>query len=113
MATRKKTSTAAERPSIGLPDPLEAARETARHMAEGNRKLAVSVDALRQALENIARAEWDHQTNSPVGPTELRALAVAGLDAYSKLIGQDWRRNPLVGSRAGDRNIATLAHVPE
>jgi hypothetical protein len=117
MATKKKTATRTRppfpgaKPTLGVPDSLDAARETARHMAEGNRKLCLAVEGLRKGLEVIAHAEWDATTQKPVGPRELRALAVEALDAYSELTGQNWRRNPLIGSRAGDRNLATLSDV--
>lgn len=95
----------AERPSIGLPDPLEAAQEAARLAREGNHKLCGAVDALRTALETIVIAEYDSHTRAPTTTADLRKLAIEGLNAYSALTGQSWRRNKLIGSYAGDRNI--------
>ncbi len=107
MATRKKTAPG-EKPSLGLPDPLEAAREAAHNFAEGNRKLSLAVDALRTGLELVANAEWDHDQGRPVSPQELRAMAVAALNAYSQVSGQNWRRHPIIGNRAGDTNLTNL-----
>jgi hypothetical protein len=90
-----------EKPKLGLPDALESAQESARLAQEGNLKLSRSVDALRTALETIAAAEWDHQRNAPVTPKDLRELAVNGLDAYSQISGQSWKRHKLQGSWAG------------
>jgi len=97
-----------EKPSIGLPDPLHAAQEACRLAQEGNTKLARSVDVLRQALETIVIAEVDNRTGLPTTPKDLRGLAVEGLNAYSALIGQNWRKNPIIASWAGDRNMSTL-----
>jgi hypothetical protein len=99
MPRRKKSS--AEKPKLGLPDALEAAQEAARLAQEGNLKLSRSVDALRTALETIATAEWDHRLNAPVTPKDLRELAVNGLDAYSQISGQSWKRAKLIGNWAG------------
>lgn len=100
-----------EKPSLGLPDPLWAAQETARCASEGNLKLAKAVDALRETLETIVAAEYDRVTKLPVSATQLRQLAVAGLDRYTAVCGQNWRlaRNKLTGAtRAGDRDLTTL-----
>lgn len=99
------------KPKLGLPDPLEAAQEAARHAQEGNRKLSLAVDALRTALETITVAEIDHETGLPVSARDLRQLAVDGLDAYSQITGQNWRspRNRIVATRVGDRNLGKLS----
>ena len=99
MPRRKKV--VAEKPKLGLPDSLEAAQEAARLAQEGSYKLSRAVDVLRTALETIAGAEWDNQRNAPVTPKDLRELAVNGLDAYSQISGQNWKRAKLVGNWAG------------
>lgn len=96
---------ALERPPLPPVDPLYAAQEAARHAQEGNVKLSRAVDCLRQALETITIAEMDRQTGLPVSAKDLRQLAVEGLDQYSTLCGQPWRRNRIITSRAGDRNL--------
>lgn len=97
------------KPLLGLPDPLEAAQEAARHAQEGNRKLSLAVDTLRSTLETISIAEVDHSTGRPVSAHDLRTLAVQGLDSYSGITGQNWRRHKLTGaSRAGDYNLSNL-----
>lgn len=99
-----------EKPRLPHLDPLEAAQEAARHAQEGNRKLALAVDAMRSALETIAVAEIDRATGLPVTARDLRQLATEGLDAYSALTGQNWRRVKLTGpSRAGDRSMGRLS----
>lgn len=98
----------AEKPSIGLPDALEAAQEVARNAQEGNLKLARSVDALRTALETIVIAEMDRRTGLPTTTKDLRGIAMAGLDAYSQVSGQSWKRHKLIGNWAGDRNLDGL-----
>lgn len=90
-----------EKPKLGLPDPLEAAQEGERLAKEGNLKLTRAVDTLRTALETIASAEWDHRLNAPVTPQDLRQLAVIGLDAYSQITGQSWKKHKIQGSWAG------------
>ena len=97
-----------ERPSIGLPDPLEAAQEEARHAKEGALKLSRAIDAMRGALETIVVAEVDLKTNLPVTAVQLRSLAVEGLNEYSRISGQSWRRHKLIGSWAGDRRLDNL-----
>ena len=95
------------RPPLGLPDPLWAAQEAARCAQEGNLKLAQSVEALRQTLETIVTAEYNHAERRPVSAEELRELATTGLDTYSRICGQNWRRAKLTGpTRAGDRSEA-------
>lgn len=106
MAKRK--SKPSEKPSLGLPDPLEAAQEAARLAQEGNVKLSRSVDAMRLALETIVIAELDNRTGLPTTTRDLRGIAVTGLDAYSQISGQSWKRHKIVGNWAGDRNLDTL-----
>jgi hypothetical protein len=97
------------KPSLGLPDALEAAREAARNAQEGNLKLCRAVDILRSTLEMIAGAEMDRMTGLLVKPHEFRQMAVDGLNAYSTLTGQSWKRHKLTGpTRAGDRSLDTL-----
>jgi len=107
-AKRTKNATPGEKPSIGLPDPLEAAQEAARLAQEGSLKLARSVDALRTALETIVIAEMDMRTGQPTTTKDLRGIAIEGLNAYSQISGQSWKRHKLIGSWAGDRNLDTL-----
>lgn len=97
-----------EKPRLGVPDALEAAQESARLAKEGNLKLSRSVDVLRATLETITQAEQDRQTGLPVSAKDLRMLAVQGLDQYSQISGQNWRRNPLIGDRSGDRSLEGL-----
>lgn len=104
---RKAKAVPFDKPKLGLPSPLEAAQETARNAQAGAFKLQHAVDALRTGLETIVSAEFDHTLGTPVGARELREMAAATLDAYSQLVGQSWRRNPLIGSRAGDRSDAS------
>lgn len=97
MPRAKKT----EKPKLGLPDELEAARECARLAQEGSHKLSRSVDALRQALEVIVIAEVDNRTGQLVTTRDLKGLAIAALDEYSRITGQSWKRHKLIGSWAG------------
>jgi hypothetical protein len=94
--------------SIGLPDPIEVLREREKSATEGNRKLTLAVDCLRKCLENIAVAEIDLQTGAAVGAAQLRELAVNGLNHYSSISGQSWRRHRVIDTRAGDRDLSTL-----
>ena len=106
---RKLKTVEAERGSIGLPNPLEAAQEAARCAQEGNLKLAKAVETLRMGLEMMVEAEWDRETNAPVSAADLRKMAIGALDAYSAIAGQSWRRYKLSGAtRAGDRNLNNL-----
>ena len=100
-AKRKAAKPNGRRPSLGLPDELAAAQEACRLAQEGNLKLSRSVDLLRGQLELIVQAEFDHKSKRLVTASDLRQLAVEGLDAYSEVSGQDWRRRPLIGNRAG------------
>ena len=95
----------ASRAPIGLPDPDASSQEALRLAKEGNLKLCKAVDVLRAALENITLAEYDRVARCPVAASDLRRMAVEGLDAYSRLTGQSWRRHKLQGSYAGDRNL--------
>ena len=95
-----KTNRKPAKLAADLSDPLVAAQA-------GAHKLSLAVDALRSALETIAVAEYDHEAGRPVSAQDLRAMAVQGLDAYSAIAGQNWRRHPIIGSRAGDRSDAT------
>jgi hypothetical protein len=103
-----RSSQTADKPRIGLPDPLEATQEAARLAQNGNLKLAKAVDCLRQGLETIVTAEMDRRTGLAVSAKELRMLAAATLDAYSAICGQSWRRHKLIGDRSGDRDLSTL-----
>lgn len=104
---RKKTSYPAHKPSIGLPNALEAALEEARHAKEGALRLQRAIDTLRAGLETIVVAEFDHETQLPVSAQQLRQMACATLDEYSRATGQSWRKHKLTGSsRAGDRSEA-------
>lgn len=109
MPRAKKQPELTQKPSLPPLDPLESALETARNAQEGNLKLSRAVEALRTGLETIAFAEMDNSTGLPVSATDLRGLAVNALDAYSRVCGQQWRRHPLVGSRAGDRDLSTTS----
>lgn len=98
-----------EKPAIPHLDPLEAVQESLRCAQEGNAKLQGAIEALREALETIVVAEVDRRTGLPVSALELRSLAVQGLDAYSQLTGQSWRRTKLRGSFVGDRSLPSAA----
>lgn len=97
-----------EKRPIGLPDPLEAAKEEARCAKEGNLKLAQALETVLETLELIVIAEQDLKTGLPVSAKELREFAVTGLDAYSRLTRQSWRRHKIVHTRAGDRDLTTF-----
>ena len=109
---KKKAAVPVKKPNLPNLDPNDAAvwQEAARLAQEGNTKLARAIDALRECLQIIVVAEMDNQTKLPVTARDLRALAAEGLDAYSALTGQNWRRprNQVVRTRAGDRNQSTL-----
>jgi hypothetical protein len=90
-----------EKPKLGLPDPLEAAQEAARLAQEGSLKLSRAVDALRATLETIVIAEVDNSTGMPTTTRDLRGIAIAGLNEYSRISGQSWKRHKLVGNWAG------------
>ena len=104
-ANRKPVALSQDKPRLRLPDPREAAQEVARLAQEGNRKFCLAVDALRGALETIVIAEMDHHTGRPVTAQDLRAIALGGLDSYSALTGQNWRKAKIIGDRSGDRSI--------
>lgn len=90
-----------EKKPIGLPDPLEAAQEAQRLAQEGNVKLARSIDVLRMAVETIVSAERDNTTGLAVTAEDLRGIAIAGLNEYSRVSGQSWKRHKIVGNWAG------------
>lgn len=90
-----------EKPPIGLPDPLEAALESQRLAQEGNLKLSRSVDALRTACETVLIAEVDNTTGRAVTVHDLKGIVTAGLNEYSRITGQSWKRHKLIGNWAG------------
>ncbi len=108
MPRRKVKVEPAEKPKLGLPDELEAAQEAARLAQEGNLKLSRSVDVMRTALETILQAEVDNRTGRPVTTKDLKELATEGLDAYSQITGQSWKRHKLIGNRAGGTGNAPV-----
>jgi hypothetical protein len=85
---------------------MEALRDAQASAMDGAMKLAHAVELLRTGLETIVRAEVDNDTRLPVSVKDLKTIAVGALDAYSAHAGQDWKRHPLIGSRAGDRSNA-------
>ena len=103
-------SKAKKKPDLPALDPLESALETARCAQEGNRKLSLAVDMLREGLERVAHAEYDHQTGTPVSAQQLREIAAETMDAYSRHTGQNWRlaKNKVVHTRAGDRSLNNI-----
>lgn len=107
---RKKAAApaAGKKPSIGLPDELEAAQESARLAQQGALKLSRAVDFLRTALETIVIAEVDLSTGRPTTTRDLRDLAIEGLNAYSQISGQSWKRHKLVGNWAGSTGNAPI-----
>lgn len=106
---RKKAVPApGKKPSLGLPDALEAAQESCRLAQEGSLKLSTAVELLRTALETIVIAEMDRTTGRPTTKGDLRGIAIAGLDAYSQLSGQSWKRAKLVGNWAGSTGNAPI-----
>lgn len=86
-------------------DPVAQAIEAGRHAIEGNRKLTLAIDALREAVQEIVYAEMDYSAKPPrpVTAVDLRRLAAEALDKYTTMTGQDWRnpRNQVVVTRAG------------
>lgn len=105
---KRKAAPATDKPKLGLPDPLEAAQECARLAQEGNHRLAQAVDALRTALEVIVIAEYDRTTGQPTTTKDLRGIAVDGLNAYSAISGQSWKKHKLVGNWAGGTGNAAV-----
>jgi hypothetical protein len=108
---KKKPAVVVKKPNLPNLDPNDPLvwQEACRQAQEGNTKLARAIDALRECLQIIVMAEMDNHTKLPVTARDLRALAAEGLEAYSQLTGQNWRKHPVVHSRAGDRNQSTLA----
>lgn len=98
--------TLAEKPPLPSLDPYEQAREAARLAQEGNLKLCRAVEVLREAMELAIMAEVDNTTGQMVTPKQLREILTVGLDEYSRLTHQSWRRNKIVHSRAGDRDLS-------
>lgn len=100
----------AKKPNLPNLDPNDPQvwMEAAKNAQEGNTKLARAIDALRECLQIIVVAEMDNHTKLPVTARDLRALAAEGLEAYSAITGQNWRRNQVVRTRAGDTNQSTL-----
>ena len=105
QAKAKNVLEPAEKPSLGLPDPLEAARAEAVAAKAGNLKLQAAIDVMRTTLETLVLMEWDRTEDRPVTADELRKAAIAGLNQYSELTGQNWRRAKLIGDRSGDRSL--------
>lgn len=95
-----------EKPPLPSLDPMEQAREAARLAQEGNLKLCRAVEVLREAMELAIMAEVDNTTGQMVTPKQLREILVTGLDEYSRLTHQSWRRNKIVHTRAGDRDLS-------
>jgi hypothetical protein len=53
------------------------------------------------ALETILIAEVDHATGRATTTQDLRGIAIAALDEYSRISGQSWKRHKLIGNWAG------------
>jgi hypothetical protein len=101
----KKAKEPKKKPPLPPLDPVQQALEAGRHAIEGNRKLTLAIDALREAVQEIVYAEMDYTVKPPRPMTsvDLRRLAAEALDVYSSMTGQDWRkpRNQVVKTRAG------------
>lgn len=95
-----------ERPPLPALDPMEQAREAGRLAQEGNLKLCRAVEVLREAMELAIMAEVDNTTGQMVTPKQLREILTVGLDEYSRLTHQSWRRNKIIHTRAGDRDLS-------
>jgi hypothetical protein len=91
----------AEKPALGLPDPLDAAQEACRLAQEGNVRLSRSIDACRLFLQGLSQAEYDHEKRREITAAELRAMAAQFLS------NQGWRK-PIQTTRAGDRTLNGL-----
>lgn len=100
-----------EKPPLPSLDPMEAAKESARVAQEGNLKLCRAVEVLREAMELAVIAEVDNTTGQPVSAKQLREILVTGLDEYSRLTHQSWRRNKIIHTRAGDRDLSPESFV--
>ena len=81
-------------------DPTAVELEKAQHAIEGNRVLQLVCDELRMCLQEIHQAQMNLSTKQPVTPDELRALALEGLEAYTRITGTPWKRNRVVRTRA-------------
>lgn len=88
-------------------DPEEVARERQRNAEEGNRKLSLACDALRECLQEIEQAEIEVKTKRPVEAWELRKMASEGLDEFTRITGTPRRR-----SRAVSRSRAAASADP-
>jgi hypothetical protein len=103
----KKGKTAKKKPKLPNLDPNDVTvwQETARLAREGNTKLARACDILREGLQMLVFAEFDHSTRPPTPMTGsmFRSACAEVLEAYSLETGQDWRRpmNQVVKTRAG------------
>lgn len=109
--TLRSTMSGVEKPPMPALDPMEAARESARVAQEGNLKLCRAVEVLREAMELAVMAEVDNTTGQLVTPKQLREILVTGLDEYSRLTHQSWRRNKIIHTRAGDRDLSPESFV--
>jgi hypothetical protein len=104
-------ATLAQKPRLPPLDPNDVTlwQETARNALEGNTKLARAIDILREGLQLLVYAEFDHSTKPPTPMTSamLRTLAAETLDAYGRLTGQNWRaaKNQVVRTRAGQDRV--------
>jgi hypothetical protein len=103
----KKGKPAKKKPKMPNLDPNDAAiwQESARLAQEGNTKLARACDILREGLQMLVFAEFDHSTKPPTPMTSsmFRVAIAEILDTYSRITGQSWRnpRNQVVKTRAG------------
>jgi hypothetical protein len=103
----KKGKAAKKKPKLPNLDPNDAAiwQESARLAQEGNTKLARACDILREGLQMLVFAEFDHSTKPPTPMTSsmFRVAIAEILDTYSGITGQNWRspRNQVVKTRAG------------
>ena len=96
-----KKAPAPKKPPLPPLDPAVAYRQAAEAAQEGNVKLARACDILREGLQTLVIAERDNLTGLMVSAEELREIARATLDAFSRFSGQDWRRVRVVHTRAG------------
>jgi hypothetical protein len=107
--TRKtpKSQSTQQKPKLPPLDPNDASiwQQAARLAQEGNTKLARGCDILREGLQMLVYAEFDHSTKPPTPMTVsmFRAAIAEVLDAYSAETGQNWRlpKNQVVKTRAG------------
>ena len=103
----KKVKPGKVKPKLPPLDPNDARiwQETAQHAQEGNVKLMRACDILREGLQMLVFAEFDHSTKPPTPMTSsmFRTAAAEILDAYASETGQNWRnpKNQVVKTRAG------------